>query len=641
MKVLHIEDDENDAEIVRRLLVSEWPHCHLTWVASRDALVRALHGGPYDVILSDYALPSFDGPEALRLAKLSAPETPFIFVSGTIGEDRAIEAMRLGADDYVLKDRLRRLLMVLPRTLASAAERRQRLSAEARIQELGTMLDQAREAIYITDIADRVVYWNSGAEQMFGWTAAEAVGAPADACVAPVVGAATAECRVRRNAEGVWAGELQVHRRTGEVLIIESRQSLTFDQAGRPKGWLCISSDITARKRLEDQFLRAQRLENLGLLAAGIAHDLNNMLAPILLATPMLRDQATDATSIQLLDTLERSAERGAHLVRQILSFAHGVAGEQHLVQAKHLLRDIAGVITGTFPKSIRLHHAADTDLWPITGNPTQVHQVLLNLCVNARDAMPEGGTLRLTAANRLLGPAEAARLPGARPGPFVLIEVSDTGTGIPPELLKRIWEPFFTTKAPGAGTGLGLSTVRGIVQGHQGFIDVGSAAGQGTTFRIYLPAAASQVPDAVVASLPLLQRGKGELILVVDDEEQIREMIAQMLDRQGYRVIEAADGIDATAVFAHRAAEIKLVISDLHMPNLDGAKFGRALRRINPASRLLVVSGLASGLGNREDYRPEEFADALLMKPFKADVLLELVHELLSAPARTSFVVR
>jgi two-component system cell cycle sensor histidine kinase/response regulator CckA len=756
MKILHLEDNANDAELVRALVTTEWPQCAVTCVATRAAFLGELHLGRYDIILSDFALTSLNGLEALKMAKAHSPHTPFIFLSGTIGEDRAIEAVRLGAEDYILKDRMKRLTTAIARALRESDERGRRRQAEQRIRELADSLNQAREAVIVTDLDSRITFWNQGAERLSGWTstevmektAAEIFGAEQSTALIEACRAASdvgewngelevrdrhgqprwvelritlirdeasrprarlvlatditerrlAERRIRDQAEmlnqareaifitdlenrllywnagaerlygwrsdevlgktaeelfdasdlaairlardetfakGQWQGEIRMHNRQHEPLIVESRQSLISDEGGQPKARLCINSDITDRKRLEEQFLRAQRMENIGLLAAGIAHDLNNMLAPILLAAPMLREHVSDATALGLLATLEKSAERGANVVRQILAFAHGATGEHRLLQAKHLLRDIAAVVAGTFPKTIRLEDFIPGDLWPVKGNPTQIHQVLLNLSVNARDAMPQGGTLGLRAENKVLDAMAAAKIANGRPGAFVVMHVEDTGTGIPPEVLKQMWEPFFTTKEAGKGTGLGLSTVRGIIENHNGFVNVQTSVGRGTVFTVYLPAAENGARDhATVSPIPARQGG-GELILVVDDERHIREMTSTMLTRHGYRVILAADGADAAAVFAQRAAEIRLVITDLHMPNLDGAMLGRALRRINPEAKVLVVSGLSSALGNRPaDYKADEFAHGFLHKPFKPETLLKKVDELLHPAA-------
>lgn len=757
MKILHLEDDANDAELIARMITREWPTAEVRCVGTAPAFLGELQPGKYDVILSDCNLPGFDGYEALRLAKENAPDTPFIFVSGTIGEDRAIDAVRRGAEDYVLKDAMKRLIVAITRCVRQVKERDMRRKAETRIRELADSLNQAREAVIVTDLDGRITFWNQGAEQLSGWSAAEAldrtceqlfepetaarvttacrlavdggewkgelelrdrrstwrtiklritvirdeVGRPKSRLVlgTDITDRRAAERRVREQADmlnqareaifttdldhriiywnagaerllgwpaaealgktvedlmepaflgpiqaareetiqcGQWSGELRMQNRNREPLVVESRQTLIRDEAGRPKARLCINSDVTERKQLEQQFLRAQRMENLGLLAAGIAHDLNNMLAPILLAAPMLREYVMDEPPLRLLDTLEKSAERGSMLVRQILGFAHGATGENHLLQVKHLLRDIVAVVAGTFPKSIRLEDYVPSDLWAIQGNPTQIHQVLLNLCVNARDAMPNGGTLRVVAENRVLDHAAAAAIEGARPGAFLVMEVEDTGTGIPPEILARIWEPFFTTKGVDRGTGLGLSTVRGIVEAHHGFVVVTSEVGRGTSFRVYLPAAEAEQPEGVQAPLRLLPQGNGELILVVDDEAEILEMTSEILGHYGYRVLLASDGAEAAALFAQQATEIQLVISDLHMPNLDGATLARALRRINPEAKMLVMSGMASSLSNSTEFRAEEFADAVLLKPFKAETLLEQVHALLVSEPST-----
>lgn len=756
MRILHLEDNAADAELVRALITEEWPDCQIRCVATRGAFVGELAEARYDVILSDFALSSsLNGMEALHLAKERVPDTPFIFLSGTIGEDRAIEAVRAGAEDYVLKDRMKRLTTAIARAVRESEERKkrrfaesrsrdladflnqareavivtdlegritfwnqgavrlsgwaaadaidqtcdalfgpasasrlgvackaalergewvgevdildrarqarlvelritlirdesgqprarlalgtditERRQAERRIREQAEMLNQAREAIFITDLHHRVIYWNAGATRLFGWPSDQIMGRIAEEMLEPTATAGLLSAREETFAQGEWSGELRMRNRGGDTLVVDSRQSLIRDDAGNPKARLSINSDITDKKRLEEQFLRAQRMENIGLLAAGISHDLNNMLAPILLAAPMLREHVHDAGALSLLATLEKSAERGANLVRQILAFAHGASGEQRLVQVKHLLRDISAVIEGTFPKSIQLEDFIPSDLWPIKGNPTQIHQVLLNLCVNARDAMPNGGTLRLRAENRVLDASAASAIDGARAGAFLVLHVEDTGTGIPPEVLRDMWEPFFTTKEVGKGTGLGLSTVRGIIENHSGFVQVTTSVGHGSAFRIFLPAAEGGPADALATPRRPSPPGKGELILVVDDEQHIREMTLTMLTRNGYRVILAKDGAEAAVVFAQRAADIRLVITDLHMPNLDGAMLGRALRRINPSVRMLVVSGMSSALGNRPDYRPDEFADAFLQKPFRPDALLAKVHALLQSAA-------
>ena len=322
--------------------------------------------------------------------------------------------------------------------------------------------------------------------------------------------------------------------------------------------------------------------------------------------------------------------------MRQILAFAHGIGGEPQLVQVEHLLRDITELITETFPKSISLQTQIPGDLWPLMANPTQIHQVLLNLCVNARDAMPQGGTLGLSAENCVLDEAAAAGIEGARPGKWLVLQVGDTGTGIPPETLARIWDPFFTTKAADKGTGLGLSTVRGIVEHHHGFVTLATAPGLGTTFRVYLPAAESAMISDTSTIPPFANEGKGELILVADDEISIRELVDVTLTHAGYRVMTAYDGAEAAVLFTAHAQEIALVITDLDMPILDGAGLARSIHALTPQMKILMMSGQES-TSQAKDMLREQFATARIAKPFAIKTLKKAVHELLhgrSAPS-------
>ena len=430
-------------------------------------------------------------------------------------------------------------------------------------------------------------------------------------------------------ADSQLRGEYRLIRPDRSVLWVEARSDAIPDAGGKPVRLTGTLQDITEKKQFEEQFLRAQRVENIGMLAAGIAHDFNNILTPVLMAAPMLREDAPEIERRKLLTTVEQSAERGAALVRQLLAFAHGTGGSRVLVQPRHIVRDVASMITETFPRSLKLEQHIAPVAWPVIANPTQLHQVLLNLCVNARDAMPTGGTLRLGLANRLLDAAGAAAIPGGRPGNFVLLEVGDTGGGIPPEIISQMWEPFFTTKSPSKGTGLGLSTVRGIVSSHDGFCAVQSLRGAGTTFRVYLPATVSAPAPEPGSNHPFDHRGRNELLLVVDDEINVRELACSTLARHGYQVLAAADGLEGAALFNLREAEIRLVIIDVHMPNLAGENLAQYIRRLKPALPLLVISGLTSA-GDDYGRKTWDFGDAFLLKPFRSDALLTAVGKLL-----------
>src|SRR5208283_3996409 len=413
--------------------------------------------------------------------------------------------------------------------------------------------------------------------------------------------------------------------------------TLVRDEAGRPRARLNFLADITEKKLLEEKFLHAQRLESIGMLAAGIAHDLNNVLAPIMFAEPLLRASLSTPRDLKILDTFKKCAERGAGLVRQILGFVHSTAGEVQPTQVKHIPRDIISVIEETFPKSIELQHSIPSHLWPALGNATQIHQVLLNLCVNARDAMTKGGTLRITATNRRLNAKEADAIPGGRPGAWLVLEVTDTGTGIPPDVLEKIRTPFFTTKDIGKGTGLGLSTVRGIVANHHGFVELRTEVGRGTTFRVFLPAVESELPRTSTASPFDIPDGQGELILLVDDDAAIRSIGTAILEKHGYRVVSCVDGVEAIVLFITRAGEISLAITDVDMPRLGGTELARTLSQIRPDIRLLAISGMSPDkTGGSAVSAAIKATHAFLLKPFDEKCLLGAVHRLLYPSEKT-----
>ena len=436
--------------------------------------------------------------------------------------------------------------------------------------------------------------------------------------------------KVKENRENTpLENEWRHRRKDGTVLSVEViARDLSFQ--GRSTR-LVMAADISEKKQLQEQFFRAQRLESLGLLASGIAHDLNNMLAPVLFTAPLLRPNVTSERDHSILNLLERSAERGTSLVRQILAFVHGASKEARTTQVKHLARDVVGVLEATLPRNIKLTTEISTDAWPVEVNPTQVHQVLLNLGVNARDAMPEGGELKFAVYNRTLDEVAAERITGGRSGNWLVLEVSDTGTGIKPEVLEHMWDSFYTTKGDGRGSGLGLSTVRSIIDLHQGFVHVETALGHGTTFRIYLPVSQAEQPDEDSDHPFNVESGRSELILVVDDDAMIREITKAVLNDQGYRVIEGEDGIEGIVNYNAHASEVALIITDVDMPNMNGAVLMETLRKLNPSVKVIGMSGLAGARVESDALKQvRENANAFLSKPFSAQTLLKTVHQVL-----------
>jgi PAS domain S-box-containing protein len=399
---------------------------------------------------------------------------------------------------------------------------------------------------------------------------------------------------------------------------------------------VAVARDVSERRALEAKFFRAQRLEAIGSLASGIAHDMNNILAPILMSAPILRMGLRPEETEKILVTIETNAQRGANLIRQLLIFGRGIEGDRRMVQLGPLISEIAKIARQTFPRVISVVEDISPKTWTIVGDPTQLHQVLLNLCVNARDAMPGGGVLTIGTDNKMFDESLAAMTPGAKAGPYVLLRVTDTGTGIPTDIIGRIFDPYFTTKGAEKGTGLGLSTVVGIVSSHGGFMGLASKVGEGTTFQVFLPA----LPEAVAAKGgekgAEMHLGHGELLLVVDDEKGVSDTIRDTLIRYGYRVVTASDGAEATVEFALHKDDISAVITDLDMPIIDGVALIRILKKIKPTVPIIVSSGLASdkGRGNSKAELNALGVTAFIQKPYTVEAILRAVHDLLSASA-------
>jgi nitrogen-specific signal transduction histidine kinase/CheY-like chemotaxis protein len=399
-----------------------------------------------------------------------------------------------------------------------------------------------------------------------------------------------------------------------------------------------INSDITEKKQLEEKFFRAQRLQAIGTLASGIAHDLNNILAPIMMCAPLVREERSDEGRGQLLDIVEASTQRAVGIVKQLLGFGRGQGGQKISLQIGHLVRDVARIARETFPRSIQIREHCAPDLLAVIGDATQLHQVLLNLCVNARDAMPAGGTLTLRAENAVVDENYASARAGMSAGSFVRIQVQDTGTGIPESVRGHIFESFFTTKAADQGTGLGLTTVLGIVENHHGFINFTTAEGKGTTFEVHLPGLPEAAPVAIAKEVSSTEaRANGELILLVDDEPAIREAERKTLERRGYSALLAQDGIEALAHFVARQAEVRAVVTDCMMPHMDGVMLARALRRLSPQTPIIVSSG---GLLDKGGSQALAAFSALgirhiLHKPHNAEILLQALEELVQPRTR------
>ncbi len=623
VKVLLVDDDEDDYVLTRdRFSEIQGARFELDWVASYDAALEAIAHNQHDVYLLDYRLGKCSGLELLRQAVANGCKAPMILLTGQGDHEIDVEAMKAGAVDYLEKGHLG--AYALERAIRYAIERKR---AEQKIREQAALLDVATDAILVRDLDDQILFWNKGAERLYGWKAEESLGKNVYQLLHEDV-TQLKDLQQTLTDSGSWQGELHQVTKPGKEIIVESRWTLVRDLEGKPKSILVVNTDITQKKQLEAQFLHAQRLESIGTLAGGIAHDLNNVLTPIIAAAQLLLStQLNDQKRQRLLMTVETSAKRGAALVKQVLSFARGLEGKRTILQLRHLLLEIKHIAKETFPRAIEFFMDIPSELWVVSGDATQLHQVFMNLCVNARDAMPNGGTLKISAENLLIDQSYAQMHLEVQVGPYIVITVADTGTGIPDEILDRIFEPFFTTKAQGVGTGLGLSTVVGIIKGHSGFVSVNSAVGVGTQFKVYLPAVqGTATPEPADLELPL---GHGELVLVVDDEAAIREVTKTSLETYNYRALTASDGIEAVTLYAEHREEISVVLTDMMMPHMDGPTTILTLQKINPQIKIIAVSGLASS-----DQLPRGAVTGIktfLSKPYTTQELLKTLDRVLN----------
>ncbi len=500
--------------------------------------------------------------------------------------------------------------------------------AEQQAREQAALIDITTDAILVLSLAGDIVFSNQGAYRVYGWEQAEIQGKNAHQLLYDDTSIPQLDLARQTVLEhGEWHGELHQYRKDERKIIVEARWTVIRDERGNAKSILTVATDITEKKQLEAQFLRTQRLQSIGTLASGIAHDLNNILTPILAVAQLLplKLNHVDENTQELIKIVLDNCKRGSDLIKQILSFARGTETERTNLQAGHLLVEVARVARQTFPKSIEIcMDIATKNLWTVSADATQLHQVLMNLCLNARDAMTNGGTLTLAIANLFIDENYARMHLDARVGSYVVMTISDTGCGISPDNIDRIFEPFFTTKELGQGTGLGLSTVVGIIKSHGGFVDVYSEVGKGTCFKVYLPAVEG-IENQTFSELEP-PPGAGELILVVDDETSILEITKTSLETYNYQALIARDGIEAIALFAKHEQEIKAVLIDLMMPALDSMTTIRTLQKLNPQVPIIVMSGLASN--EVLSQAASTNIQAFLAKPFTAWELLNTLQK-------------
>jgi two-component system cell cycle sensor histidine kinase/response regulator CckA len=642
LRILLLEDDPADCMLVRDALEKAGIQPELTIATTRNDFVGALMQAKFALILADYSLPGYDGISALAQARELQPDAPFIFVSGTIGEERAVEILKEGAADCVLKSSLNRLGPSVLRAVSEAHERSGRRQAEAALQ--------ASEARF-RDMAENIgeVFWSSSADgllfhyvspafkRIWGRPAASLVGNPAswsDSLHAEDK-ARMLHARQQLAKGAAYDLEYRILQPDGACRWVGERAYPVMGDRGTVERVVGVARDITERRQLEVQLQQAQKMESIGQLAGGIAHDFGNMLTVINGYSNLLLDNpALPASIAEPLRQIYVAGGRAAALTKQLLIFSRKSQPNLQPVDLNEAVTEAATMLRRMIGENIRLELDLARPLPAVLADSSMLEQVLMNLVVNARDAMPRGGSLVVSTGSTETSVDEAAAHPDARPGPHLWLSVRDTGTGIAPEVLPRIFEPFFTTKPEGKGTGLGLATVFGIAKQHQGWVEVESEVGVGTLFRLSLPLAppseAAKPPEAHEAGRV---KGGQETILLVEDEESVRSYARTVLEMHGYKVLEAGTGVDALETWKWHGERVALLLTDLVLPDeMTGPDLAQKFQAERPALKVVYTSG----------YNPEAAGPIIksrdrfhfLQKPYQPKTLARLVREALDPGA-------
>lgn len=637
LRLLLVEDSELDAELILRHLKKGGLVLRPERVDTPTQMREAVERQDWDLVISDHNMPQFDAPAALEILRTIAQDTPFIVVSGTIGEEKAVALMKAGANDYVIKDNLARLLPAVERELRDAEERRQRRLAEEALTEseakYRSLVENTADLIMRFDPLNRHLFANPAVQSFYSLDVSQIVGSthrdlrfPEEQCRA-WEDAIQQVYKTKEPAES----EIRVEKQNGPS-ILNVRLFPEAEALGEVSSILCVARDVTRERNTEFQLLHAQKMEAIGTLAGGIAHDFNNLLQTIQGYSDILlmRKKEGEPNNRELLE-ISGAAQRAGELTRQLLAFSRKVESKLQPSDLDEIFRPLSIVLCRTFPKMIRIElEVEQVRRRRVNVDPSQIQQVLLNLALNARDAMPEGGSLAITAAGVTFTADDALPCADMPPGEYVRIAVSDTGHGMDEQVMAKAFDPFFTTKEVGKGTGLGLAMVYGIIKNHQGFITCASKVDCGTTFTMFLPALESDMEFPEPAPEDVARRGRGT-ILLVDDEEVVRTIAEMALTSSGYSVISATSAEEAVQVYSHRRNEIDLVMLDLIMPGMGGREGLFRLMRINPQVKIIICSGY--GICQLKDDVLNAGAKAFLDKPYTISNMQRVVRQVLDTP--------
>jgi len=645
LRLLVVEDSAADAELMIRALRDAGFAPDAERAGSAAELETALARTGWDAILSDYYLPGFDALEALRIVRGRGLDLPFIVVSGSIGENLAAEAMRAGANDYLMKGNLARLGPVVARELRDAASRAERRRAEEALRRSQAHLAKAQEVAglgsweldlaNLDDVDRNPLWWSDEVYRIFGHEAG-AFAASNEAFFRAVHADDVPRIREavgRAVRDGVpYVVEHRIIRPSGEERIVQERSHIERDDAGRPVRMIGTVLDVTERRHLEEQFRQSQKMEAIGRLAGGVAHDMNNLLTAILGSTELLLLDLPAGPTRDEVAEMRAVAERAADLVRRLLAFSRRQVLEPRVLDLNDLVGNLQKMLRRLIGEDVELRFAPGPRLGAVRADPGQLEQVILNLAVNARDAMPQGGRLTIETANADLDDAYVHRHAGVTPGPYVLLSVSDNGIGMDKDTLAHLFEPFFTTKPRGQGTGLGLATVYGIVKQSGGHVWAYSEPARGATFKVYLPRADDMVAaEATPAAAAGPARGS-ETVLLIEDEQVVRVLARKVLAQHGYTVLEAAGAEEALALVAQHFGSIHLILTDVVMPGMSGRELARRLAARLPEIKVLYMSGYSDDAVVRHGVLDP--GTAFIQKPFTPHGLARKVRDVLDAGA-------
>ncbi|MFH2065617.1 MAG: response regulator [Pseudomonadota bacterium] len=636
IRVLHLEDDRADAELVQAMLAEAGLVCRITLAQTRDEFETALRNGGTDIIIADYRLPAYDGLSALKLSRQLNPDIPFIFVSGTMGEEVAIEGLTQGATDYVLKQNLSRLVSAVKRALQEARNARARKQAEESLRKLSRAVEQSPTSIIITDTAGNIEYTNPKFMEVTGYTKNEVLGKnPRFLQSGEMSKEVYHQMWATITSGKIWQGEFYNRKKNGELYWESASISPIFDASHTITHFVAVKEDISERKRLENQLHQAQKMESIGRLAGGIAHDFNNVLAVIKGYTELIMDKMdADQPFYEELQEIKIATERSVALIGQLLAFARKQSVTSRTLDLNKIVKGTLKMLHRMIGEDIDLEWLPESDVWPVKIAPSQMEQILANLCVNARDAIAGVGKISIKTGNITFDEVYCNSHPGYLPGEYALVAVNDDGHGMDKETMDKIFEPFFTTKEVGKGTGLGLSTVYGIVKQNNGFIDVYSKPKLGTTFRIFLPhhtSAEEQHQTEIVTPLDLVGH---ETVLLVEDDILTLKMGKKMLERFGYRVLTASSSEEAIRVAGKHTGEIHLLLTDVIMPKMSGLDLAEKILSFRPGLITLFMSGYSGNVIGKHSVLGK--AEYFIQKPLSMRDLAARLRQALNSKSHS-----